>query len=90
MAYDELLDSFYAAYVDFLKVQDVLSSLLFTLWILIIFFGFLFIWFKYIQDLSKNIWRIQGMLSMIPTDIVCNNPRMKAQFIEGGLAKGVK
>lgn len=85
--YSYLLTSVGNSFNDQLSSQLVVGSLFLVLWILILFFGFIYVWFKYISDLSKNIWRIQGMLSMIPTEIVCNNPAMKALFIQGGLSK---
>jgi hypothetical protein len=88
--YNDILVKFAEEYTKEAKTQDVIATLIFVAWIILIVLGFLYIWFRYIQDLSKNIWRIQGMLSMIPLEIVLANKRMKAQFSAGGLAKGVR
>ena len=69
---------------------EIISTIFLVIWLLIIILGFTWIWFRYLQDLAKNIWRIQGMLNMIPAEIIHNNTKMKDKFMDGGLAKGLK
>lgn len=88
--YEYILSQFSSEFGNESKKLDIYGTLVLVAWILLILMSLVFIWFRYIKDLSNNIWRIQGMLSMIPTEIVCSNAKMKSQFIEGGLAKGVK
>lgn len=88
--YEYILSQFSSEFDNEAKKLGIYGTLVLVAWIMLILVSLLFIWFRYIKDLSNNIWRIQGMLSMIPTDIVCSNAKMKSQFIEGGLAKGVK
>lgn len=89
-SYADTLVNFAEAYRKSNSTADIISTIILVGWLLIIIFGFAWVLLKYLKDLSKNIWRIQGMLNMIPAEIIHRNPRMRDKFIEGGLAKGLK
>lgn len=84
------MTSFAKAYKKSTDEQDAIATVFLVIWLLIIILGFVWIWFRYLQDLAKNIWRIQGMLNMIPAEIIHNNSKMKDKFMDGGLTKGLK
>lgn len=88
--YDDILAKFAIAYRNSTNQVDVIATLILVGWLLLIIVGFTWVLFKYLKDLSKNIWRIQGMLNMIPAEIIHRNERMRDKFIDGGLAKGLK
>ena len=90
IVYAGIISSYETAFKEELSTRNLIYNLIFTMWIMIIFVGFAFIWLRYIQELSKSLWRIQGMLGMIPIDIVCSKPFMMAQFRGRILSKGIK
>jgi hypothetical protein len=84
------MSKFSNAYLNGTTTSDSVATVFLVIWLIIIIFGFIWVFFRYLKDLSKNIWRIQGMLNMIPAEIIHNNQKMKEKFIDGGLAKGLK
>jgi len=88
--YDDVLQKYFEAFQRNTAAQDIVSTLIFVAWMILITLGFLYIWFRYIKDLSRNIWRIQGMHSMIPLEIILSNKKMKSQFATNTVKKGIK
>jgi hypothetical protein len=88
--YSDIMVHFATAYKSSTDEADVIGTVFLIVWLLIIILGFIWIWFRYLRDLAKNIWRIQGMLNMIPAEIIHNNSKMKDKFMDGGLTKGLK
>jgi len=88
--YSDTLVHFISAYGKATDSADTVATITLAGWLIIIILGFAWLIFKYLKNLSKNIWRIQGMLNMIPAEIIHRNSRMREKFIEGGLAKGLK
>jgi hypothetical protein len=88
--YDDVLQKYFEEFQRNTAAQDIVSTLIFVAWMILITLGFLYIWFRYIKDLSRNIWRIQGMHSMIPLEIILSNKKMKSQFATNTVKKGIK
>ena len=61
-------------------IYDYLSKVIFALWVAaLIAIGF-YLWFGYLNGMKMRIWRTQGMLSMIPFEIISSNPKMREVF----------
>jgi len=86
--YDDILNNYSEGFLSFKSRQDGIANLTLALWCLVIIGGFIFIWFKYIKDLNKSIWRIQGLLNMIPVEIIRDNHHMTVRYKLGILSKG--
>lgn len=78
------------------SAQQYLSSSLqideikFSVFIVVIFAIFIFIWTPYLRNLKNKIWRTKGMLNMIPIDIIKENDKLKKAFTSGDILQAVK
>ena len=88
------LDSLVALYVsnfnDYLNYTITIENLKFGLFVAFVFVIFVYIWSKYLGNLSSKIWRTKGMLNMIPMDLISKNQNLKTKFINGDLLQAVK
>lgn len=50
---------------------------IFICWIIILLTMMIYLWFVYLKNLRLRIWRTEGMLSMIPSEIINSSQRMK-------------
>ena len=64
---------------DFLSYQNQIEEIKFSIYMVIMLLVFIFFWTPYLNNLSKQIWRTkvfknmtlnQGMLNMIPMEII--------------------
>jgi hypothetical protein len=62
----------------------------FSVFIVMLFLVFLFVWTPYLKNLNNKIWRTKGMLNMIPMDILSKNESLKNAFISGDILQAVK
>lgn len=51
---------------------------------------FFVIWIPYLSKVKKKIWRVKGMLNMIPMDIIANNENLKVALISDDITQAVK
>jgi hypothetical protein len=48
------------------------------------------VWIPYLSKIKEKIWRVKGMLNMIPMDIIGNNENLKNSLISEDIAAAVK
>lgn len=75
---------------SYMSSEENIEKIKFSIFIIMIFFVFLFIWTPYLRNLNTKIWRTKGMLNMIPMDIISKNENLKNAFISGDILQAVK
>lgn len=86
----DLIDTYKASYNNFLNSRLTIDKVKFTIFILLVFFVFVFLWMRYLQGLNDKIFRTKGMLNMIPMDIISKNENLKQLFFGGDILQAVK
>ena len=81
----ELNDLFYANITSFLDERSKFETILFSVFITVVFGVFLIVWVPYLKSLSIKIWRTKGMLNMIPMDVITKHDSLKNAFISGDI-----
>lgn len=75
---------------NFTDGQRSIEKIKFIVFILILSFVFCVIWIPYLGKVKKKIWRVKGMLNMIPMDIIANNENLKVSLISDDITQAVK
>lgn len=81
---------FISNFSSFTDGQRSIEELKFIVFILIISAVFCFIWIPYLTKVKKKIWRVKGMLNMIPMDIIANNENLKNSLISDDITQAVR
>jgi len=89
-AIDALNQLFMSDFNSYLDYQNSVEDIKFSIFIIMLFVVFLFIWTPYLKNLNMKIWRTKGMLNMIPMDIIRKNENLKNAFISGDILQAVK
>lgn len=70
---------------NYLSSYLQIDEIKFSVFIVVIFAIFLFVWTPYLRNLKNKIWRTKGMLNMIPIDIIKENDKLKKAFTSGDI-----
>lgn len=81
---------FISNFGKFTDQQKEIEKIKFIIFILMISFVFFMIWIPYLSKVKKKIWRVKGMLNMIPMDIIGNNENLKNSLISDDITQAVK
>lgn len=81
---------FLSNFIDFSDYQISTEKIKFAVLMILLGIVLLFVWLPYLNDVKKKIWRVKGMLNMIPMDIIGNNENLKVALISEDIAATVK
>lgn len=70
---------------NYLSSNLQIDEIKFSVFIVVIFAIFIFVWTPYLRNLKNKIWRTKGMLNMIPIDIIKENDKLKKAFTSGDI-----
>ncbi len=81
---------FISNFSNFTDEQKSVETIKFIVFVIMISFVFLIVWIPYLSKVKKKIWRVKGMLNMIPMDIIANNENLKASLISDDITLAVR
>ena len=81
---------FISNFSSFTDEQKSVETIKFIVFVLMISFVFLIVWIPYLSKVKKKIWRVKGMLNMIPMDIIANNDNLKASLVSDDITMAVR
>ena len=81
---------FISNFGTFTNQQNEIEKIKFIIFIMMVCVCFFVIWIPYLSKVKKKIWRVKGMLNMIPMDIIANNENLKVALISDDITQAVK
>lgn len=89
-ALDQLTKAYIAAFDQYMVSSIAINRAKFGIYITAIVLGFLVLWLPYLTRLSTRIWKVKGMLNMIPMEMIMKNEKLKTKLLAGDFLAGVR
>lgn len=87
----EYLNNIYrSCFNDFVDAQKNTEQIKFIVLMVLLSLILFIVWLPYLSQVKEKIWRVKGMLNMIPMDIIGNNENLKISLISDDIAAAVK
>ncbi len=88
--FEYLNTAFYNCFINFIDGQKNTEKIKFSVLMILLGVILFIVWIPYLSKIKEKIWRVKGMLNMIPMDIIGNNENLKNSLISEDIAAAVK